>query len=105
MDIIRAPDFRYIYANGYSISVNGQDVFIRFGIKDGPEDTSYEQLGIVMNPSTAKLLGILLAKTFQMIEQSSGTEIPVDQSKVQALENTITEAMKLSQADARPSAI
>ena len=93
MENTRSKDFRYVYAGGFSMFFNGQDAIIKFGVKvDGNLDILHEEVGVIMTPTTMKLLGKLLVRMSEMVETATGQEIPVDPTKLAAIEHSIQSA-------------
>ncbi len=103
MENTRSKDFRYVYAGGFSMLFNGQDAIIRFGVKvDGSLDILHEEVGVIMSPSTMKLLGKLLVRMAEMVETATGQEIPVDPSKLAAIEQSIQSAEQAQRSKVEP---
>ena len=85
-ELKRSPSFKYVYAGGFGAFYNGQELIIKFGIKDSEKDEIYEEIGVVMNPSTTKLLSITLKNLVAILEKNGG-EIAVDSEKLALIEN------------------
>ena len=65
---------------------------LKFGIREDPtKEHLLEQIGVVMTPTTAKLLSYLLARTISAIE-SSGEIIPLEEEKIKAIEEAMSSA-------------
>jgi hypothetical protein len=103
----RMPDFKYIYANGFGVQFGGVEFMLSFGIKESVvSDDITEQVGVILTPSSVKLLSVLLTKFVSAIEAESG-EIPLDASKVakvdEALGAAAAESRKRKAAAEQPT--
>jgi hypothetical protein len=88
----RANDFRYVYSNAAKIQFTVNDVTIIHGIKEDQssnDDHIYEQVGIISNHIAAKHLAHTLTRVIQHYEWSNSVVIPLDQTKLDALENIL----------------
>jgi hypothetical protein len=88
----RANDFRYVFSSAARIQFTANDVTIIHGIKEdqsSTEDAFYEQVGIISAHGSAKLLAHTLTRIIQHYEWSNAVVIPLDQTKVESLENVL----------------
>lgn len=88
----KAKDFRFIYANGMGVQFNGLEFMLAVGVKEDQsvENTTFlEEATIILSPSTAKLLGVIINKIIVSNEKITGIPIQVDETKINALDQAI----------------
>lgn len=86
----RSTGFRHVYGQTFSIRYDGVSFVIKFGVKEDHQvgdDSFTEEIAVVLPPQGAKLLTIMLGAFVGSLEKSSGQEIVVDPSRIQAVEN------------------
>jgi hypothetical protein len=96
-DNSRSRDFRYVFANTFSIAFGPAEVQMTAGIQLNPASDSpamEEQIGFIITHPAAKLLGIMLMKLVTSYEEESGTIIPLEESKVKSIDDAIALAKK-----------
>lgn len=87
----KAPEFRYIYSNGFGIRFGDNEVTVLFGIDESAQPNDgliYEQVGVVMTHRTLKMLLSALGTTLESFERDFG-EVKVPEGKLAKLEETI----------------
>jgi hypothetical protein len=92
----RSQYFRHIYSNGFGLQTGGNEVILSFGFKDNPQAKDEEitnEVAVVMLPSTLKFLARSLTKLVDFIEKTGGTEIPIDETKLTAMDQAYSEAI------------
>jgi len=93
----RSKDFRYVYTNGITAQFGGHDFTLVFGIKEWQTSNDgklFEEVGVVMTPTTAKMLAITLTKAVENFEKSSGNVILVDKAILGVIDKFV-EAAKM----------
>jgi len=91
----RSKDFRYIYANGLAVQFGNNDVALIFGVKEDQatnDEHILEEVAVMMTPLTAKNLAISLTKIIEHFEMTSGVVIPIEQAKIDSIDNALMEA-------------
>ena len=80
----RSKDFRYVYANAFSVRLGDNDITLTLGMHDGgdPEDM-LEEVAVVMTPRTLKIMLGNLGNALEAMESRTG-EIPVPPGKILA---------------------
>lgn len=70
----RSKDFRYEFANAFSLQVSENEVLVRFSISENPANVedSTEIVGVVMTPRSAKILQIILSDSLDALEKNVG---------------------------------
>ena len=90
---LRSPDFRHVYSNAFGLQLTTNEMMINFGISEDasrPDESVLEQIGIVLNLSSAKLLSSLIDTVIRRFEADSGNQIPLDAERLEAIANTMT---------------
>lgn len=83
----RAPDFRYVAVDTVGVSIGENSVKIVCSIED-LDGESLEQIGLVISPSVAKVLGVIINRGLLHQEEVTGRTIYVDQAKMDAVNAT-----------------
>lgn len=76
----RSSDFRWVYANGFHMQVNENEMLIGLGVTEdisNPATSISEQVGVVMTLRSAKLLGKTICDAIANYETAQGIEIPL----------------------------
>lgn len=97
----KSKDFRYIYANGIVTQFGGNDVTLIFGIKENQsalDNSMNEEVGVIMTPTTAKMLAISLTKLIEGFEKQSKSMIPVNPELSEALDQAVKQAHQKASA-------
>jgi hypothetical protein len=83
----RSQTFRYVYANGYTLQISGNDVCIRFGINEDPgqPNTILEEIGVYMTLTSAKLLAGVLTDVIKRFEKDNKITVPLSQNKLDSV--------------------
>lgn len=85
----RSPEFRYIFSDAFGIAFSDNDCRVSFGINEkagsGNDLDMYEQVTVAMTHKTTKLLVHHLSGILNHFEEKSGTNIPLDEAKVETL--------------------
>jgi Protein of unknown function (DUF3467) len=92
----RSQDFRYVFANTFGITFGPQEVQVVFGIQSEPGTDSVtmeEQVGIIYTHVAAKLLAESLLHMIDNFEKATGSIVPLDQSKIDALDEMLARVM------------
>ncbi|UDL91701.1 hypothetical protein LGH82_10950 [Mesorhizobium sp. PAMC28654] len=75
----QSPDFKYIYSNAYVIQMTSNEAVIKFGINEDasrPNETILEQVAIVTNLVSIKMLVGILSETIKKFEDDNKITIP-----------------------------
>lgn len=80
----RSDDFRFIAADAFGLGVTDKGVKLILGIED-VDNSILEQLCIVMNLSSFKMLSFLLDLAVTSHETKTGQKIPLDEKREEEL--------------------
>ncbi len=81
----RSPDFRWIYANGFHMQMNENEMLIGLGVTEdisNPGGSINEQVGVALTLRGAKLLGKSICDAIANYEKAQGIEIPISPTVV-----------------------
>jgi Protein of unknown function (DUF3467) len=86
----RPSDFRFIYANAVGLAISDHETRIMFALAEDMRKPSEntEQVGVIMNHQTAKWLTKVLSLAIEQYEVASGTTIPFDEERFEALKKS-----------------
>ena len=79
----QSKDFRYVYANAFSVRLGDNDVTLMFGMHESGTDLQdmLEEVAIVMTPRTLKIILNNLGHALEAFESKLG-EIPIPAEKL-----------------------
>ena len=83
MDKNRSKDFRYVFANAFSVRLSDNEVALTFGLNEGdPEKVEiFEEVAVVMTPRTLKIVLNNLGNALTAMETQFG-EVSVPPEKL-----------------------
>ncbi len=72
MDKNRSKNFRYVFANTFSIRLADNDITISFGIDEGTDTIDMmAEVAIIMTPKTARLLSEKFSDALKRLESDA----------------------------------
>lgn len=90
----RNGDFKYFYANGFTVSVSNDEMIVKFGVIEDPSnptDSICEQVAIVVSLTGGKTLAHSLMAVLERFEESTKTSIPVSPERVAEIQASVAE--------------
>jgi hypothetical protein len=88
----KSHHFRYVYANGFGFQGGPNEMTLTFGFKGNPlesDDSTIQEVGVIMLPSLVKLIAKTLTEIVAHIEKTNNSEIPFDASKMEELKKVL----------------
>jgi len=95
----KSPLFRYTFCNGFGVQSNGSEIILFFGVKEDPQNPKQDflkEVGVIMLPSTMKVLAKTLNGLVALFERAAGAEIAVDQNRLDEIEKQLTSAFNVA---------
>jgi hypothetical protein len=88
----RSQDFRFVFANTFSVSFGQAEAQLIFGIQTNPgtqDVTMEEQVGLITTHPATKLLVQMLAMIIEAHEKATGVEIQVDPARLEQIKQAL----------------
>jgi hypothetical protein len=99
----RAPNFRFIPSNTFSLALGAEQAILKFGLAEDPAkpDNVWEQIGVVTNLKAAKEFMLGMEAIILAYERDFGP-IQIDQNKIDTMKASLARGQPNPSPNASP---